>query len=444
MNSRKIALKILAEVKEGAYSNLALDKYLTGVQDKRDRALITEIVYGVLRLQNRLDFVIKQYSRLPVEKMDEEVLLALRIALYQILYLDRIPESAAVNETINAIKGMTNRGAIGFVNGLLRNIIRSKNKIKFPGPEEMRSYLTNYLSHPEWLVNYWMKVYGVKNTIKLCKYNNRPADLVIRINTLKYNSEEVLDAYSGNNIQLKKTGIPDTYLVQNFNNVEELPLYEEGGFIVQGPAAALAGHILNPEPGMKILDMAAAPGVKTTHLAALMDNKGEITALDIYDHKLDLIRENCKRLGVDIVKTIKQDSSIYETAERFDMILLDAPCSGLGLIRQKPEIRWTKSMKDIEILSDIQYDMLKNAVKLLKKSGILLYCTCTLTREENQKNIDNIINIFKDKLEIMDIENDLLRLNIDNKYSAFENGYLELFPPENNTEGFFLAKILKK
>ncbi|MFW6287268.1 MAG: 16S rRNA (cytosine(967)-C(5))-methyltransferase RsmB [bacterium] len=444
MNSRKVALKILSEVAEGAYSNLALDKYLTNVQDKRDRALITEMVYGVLRLQNRLDFVIKQYSRIPLKKMDDEVLLALRIALYQILYLDRIPESAAVNETINAIKGMTNRGAVGFVNGLLRNIIRSKNKIRFPEAEDIDSYLINYLSHPEWLVNYWKKIYGLKKTIKLCKYNNQPAEVVIRTNTLKYSNQEIVHSFSEKDIQLLPTGIPDTYLIKNFNNIEELPLFEEGGFIVQGPAAVLAGHILNPQPGMRILDMAAAPGVKTTHLAALMENKGEITALDIYDHKLDLIQENCKRLGIDIVKTLKQDSSTYHSEDKYDMILLDAPCSGLGLIRQKPEIRWTKSMKDIEILSDIQFEMLKNSIELLKKGGFLLYSTCTLAKEENQKNVDNIITTYKNQLEISDIKNDLVRLNLENEYDVTDKGYLELFPPENHTEGFFIAKLQKK
>jgi len=444
MNSRKIALKILIEIKNGAFSNIVLDKYLEDVKDKRDRGLITEIVYGVIRLQNRLDFIIKDFSRIGISKMDEVVIIALRLGLYQLLYLDRIPKSAAVNETVNAIKGMTNKGAVGFVNGLLRNVIRKQDRISFPGPENLKSYMVDYLSHPAWLVEYWQEYYGTEKTIELCTYNNQAADLIIRINTLKYSEEEFLRIYQKEDIEIISTNIPQTYMINNSSSVENLPLFREGGFIVQGSAAALAGHILNPLPGMKVLDMAAAPGGKTTHLADLMENEGEIIALDVYDHKLELIEENCQRLGVKIIKTKNQDSSAYQIDSKFDMILLDAPCSGLGLIRQKPEIRWTKSKDDIQELAIIQMKMLENAISLLKKDGILLYSTCTLTREENQGNIKKIIKRYKDELKLIDIKEDLLRLGLEDKYSTIEDGYLELFPPEDNTEGFFIAKLQKK
>lgn len=444
MNSRKIALKILIEIKDGAFSNIALDKYLSDVKDKRDRGLITEMVYGVIRLQNRLDFIIKDFSKIGIKKMDDVVILVLRLGLYQLLYLDRIPQSAAVNETVNAIKGMTNKGAVGFVNGLLRNFIRKQDSFSFPGPEDLKSYMVDYLSHPAWLVEYWQEYYGTEKTIELCTYNNQAADLFIRINTLKYSEEEFLTIYKKEDIELRSTNIPQTYMLKNSSSVENLPLFKEGGFIVQGLAASLAGHILNPLPGMKVLDMAAAPGGKTTHLADLMKNKGEIIALDIYDHKLELIKENCQRLGVKIVKTEKQDSSTYHVDDKFDMILLDAPCSGLGLIRQKPEIRWTKSKDDIQELAIIQMGMLENAINLLKKDGVLLYSTCTLTREENQDNIKKIINLYKEELRLKDIKEELSRLGLENKYTVMENGYLELFPSEDNTEGFFIAKLQKK
>ncbi len=444
MNSRKTALKILIEIKDGAFSNIVLDTYLRNVKDQRDRGLITEIVYGVIRLQNRLDFIIKDFSKIGIEKMDDVVILALRLGLYQLLYLDRIPTSAAVNETVNAIKGMTNRGAVGFVNGLLRNVIRKQDSISFPGPEDLKSYIVDYLSHPAWLVDYWQEYYGTEKTIELCRYNNQSADLIIRINTLKYSEEEFLTIYKKEDIGLISTNIPQTYMINNSSSVENLPLFKEGGFIVQGSAAALAGHILNPLPGMNVLDMAAAPGGKTTHLAELMKNEGEIIALDIYDHKLVLIEDNCQRLGVKIVKTEKQDSSTYHIDGKFDMILLDAPCSGLGLIRQKPEIRWTKSKDDIQELAIIQMGMLENAISLLKEEGILLYSTCTLTKEENQHNIKKIIKKYKGELRLLDIKEDLLRLGLEDKYSTMEDGYLELFPSENNTEGFFIAKLQKK
>ncbi len=444
MNSRKVALNILLEIKDGAFSNIALDKYLRNIKDKRDRGLITEMVYGVIRLQNRLDFIIKQFSHMNIEKMDDVVILALRLGLYQLLYLDRVPKSAAVNETVNAIKGMTNKGAVGFVNGLIRNVIRKQNNISFPGPEDLKSYMVDYLSHPAWLVEYWQEYYGTEKTMELCTYNNKSADLIIRINTLKYSEEEFLSIYKKEDIELISTNIPQAYMLKNSSSVENLPLFKEGGFIVQGSAAALAGHILNPLPGMKVLDMAAAPGGKTTHLADLMKNEGEIIALDVYEHKLELIKENCQRLGVEIVKTQNQDSSTYHIEGKFDMILLDAPCSGLGLIRQKPEIRWTKNKKDIEELAIIQMGMLENAISLLKEDGILLYSTCTLTREENQYNIKKIIKKYKNELRLLNIKEDLLRLGLENKYSTMEDGYLELFPTKDNTEGFFIAKLQKK
>ncbi|MEJ6950883.1 16S rRNA (cytosine(967)-C(5))-methyltransferase RsmB [Natronospora cellulosivora (SeqCode)] len=444
MNSRKIALNILLEIDKEAYSNLVLNKYLSKINKRKDRALITEMVYGVLRYRNRLDYIIKHYSKTPFEKMDMAVRQALRLAIYQIEFLDKIPARAAVNETVNACKGICNRGAVGFVNGVLRNFIRNKKRIKYPNPEKNpREYMINYLSHPAWLIDYWLKEYKQEKLIKLCEHNNKVAELEIRINTLKYNFEDVHLAFDKENIILEERIIPGTYTVKNHSGVKTLPLYSEGAFIVQGSAASLTSQLLNPKPGMRVLDMTAAPGGKTTHLATLMENKGEITALDIYPHKIKLIETNCNRLGVNIVKTLEFDAREYKSSKKYDMILLDAPCSGLGLIRQKPEIRWNKSISDIKSLAKIQFELLQNAIKLLKKQGVLLYSTCTLTLEENKKNIYKILNLHKD-IEILDLKNDLKRLDILDYFTPQKDGFLELFPVETGTEGFFMAKIIKK
>ncbi len=433
------------EISRGGYSNLVLDKYLKKISDARDRALITEMVYGILRLKNRLDYIIKQFASIPIEKMDPPVLQALRMGIYQILYLDRIPGRAAVHETVEAVKGFSKRGAAGFVNGVLRNIIREKEELVFPVPEnDGRSYLVDYLSHPEWLVDYWLGIYGFEKTRALCEYNNQAAELIIRINTLKYSEEDFLKVYREEGIELITTWLPGSYAVLDNRGVENLPLYREGGFIVQGLSAALVGYIMNPLSGMRILDMAAAPGGKSTHLAELMNNQGEIIALDIHEHKLNLINDNCRRLGVEIVKGIISDARYFKSVEKFDMILLDAPCSGLGLIRQKPEIRWNKSLADIQELAALQLEMLENAIRLLKYEGILLYSTCTLTREENQKNIARLLELYPDKIEIMDIKEDLKRLGLADILETDENGLLEIFPSENRAEGFFIAKLKKR
>ncbi|MFW5981916.1 MAG: 16S rRNA (cytosine(967)-C(5))-methyltransferase RsmB [Halanaerobiaceae bacterium] len=444
MNSRKIALEILLEIEKNAYSNIILNKYLPRIKKQEDKALITEIVYGVLRYRNRLDYIIKKYSKIPLEKMDKEVLLALRLAIYQIEFLEKIPARAAVNETVNASKAFSNKGAVGFVNGLLRNFLRNRDKLSYPDSmKNSKDYMINYLSHPEWLVDYWLQEYKEEKLIELLKNNNKAAELHIRVNTIKYSVDELRSVFKRNNLILEETIVADNFIVKNHRGVKSLPLYEEGGFIVQGTAASLSSHILNPRPGMKVLDMTAAPGGKTTHLAALMQNKGELRAFDIYPHKIQLIEDNCHRLGVEIVKTSLIDARNYQSSEEYDMILLDAPCTGLGLIQQKPEIRWNKSKKDIENLARLQLELLHNAIKLLKKEGILLYSTCTLSREENRENIYKIVNESKADIEIYDIYDDLKRLKIDDKLSLTKDGFLELFPPETGTEGFFMAKLKK-
>ncbi|NLM97836.1 MAG: 16S rRNA (cytosine(967)-C(5))-methyltransferase RsmB [Halanaerobiaceae bacterium] len=444
MNCRLTALNILLEIGNGAYSNLALNKQLRNIGDSRDRALVTEIVYGVLRFQNRLDYIIRLFASTAINKMEPAVLTALRIGIYQIFFLEKIHSAAIVNETVNAVKKLANKGAVNFVNAILRNVIRKKSKISFPDPvNEKKDYLVYYLSHPEWLVEYWQKIYGFEKTMALCEINNQPAELTIRVNTLKIREEDFLDIYKREGINIVPGLIPRVYIVKDKRAVTELPLYEKGGFFVQGQAAALTGYLLNPEPGMRVLDMAAAPGGKTTHLAELMGNQGEITALDIYEHKLELIKENCSRLGVEIVKALKCDAREYTDRKKFDMILLDAPCSGLGLFRQKPEIRWNRKYDDIRELALLQKEILQNALKLLKKGGILLYSTCTLTREENQEPVREILAGTGEQLKIVDLAEDLERLGLDRHFATDDSGFLELFPPESNTEGFFMAKMQK-
>ena len=445
MKSRKLALEILLEISRGGYSNLVLDKYLKRVKDARDRALVTEMVYGILRLKNRLDYIIKQFASIPIKKMDAAVLQALRMGVYQIFYLDRVPDRAAVHETVEAVKGLSNKGAAGFVNGVLRNISRKKDKVFFPRPEkDGKTYLVDYLSHPEWLVDYWLGIYGFEKTRELCEYNNHPAGLVIRINSLKYSEEDFLQVFREAGIEVIPSWLPGSYIVPDNRGVENLPLYREGGFIVQGLSAALVGHIMDPLPGMRLLDMAAAPGGKSTHLAELMENQGEIIALDIHEHKLKLLNSNCRRLGVERVKTVNSDSRYFKSEQKFDMILLDAPCSGLGLIREKPEIRWNKSLDDIKDLAALQLEMLEKGISLLKDGGVLVYSTCTLTREENQGNIARLLELYPDKIEIQDINEDLKRLGLNDILETDEDGLLEIFPSENRAEGFFIAKLKKR
>lgn len=444
MTIRRDALTILEEINDGAYSNIVLSRRLSRISDKRDRALLTEIVYGVLRYKNRLDYYIIKLSNRPFKKIDSAVLTALRMGIYQLLFLERIPDRAAVYETVNALKGLTHQGGIRFANALLRGFIRKKKHVLFPDKQsDPISYLVHYHSHPRWLVKLWLKQYGFTRTLKLCSSNNQPPGLYIRMNTLKMNSREFIQVFTNNQIGVTVEPIRGSYQLKGFNSITELPLFNDGGFIIQGPAASLAGLLLGVKPGMCVLDMAAGPGGKTTHLAELMNNQGSIIALDIYQHKLKLIKENCQRMGVKIVKTVKNDGREYRDNKKFDMVLVDAPCSGLGLIRQKPEVKWNKNLENINNIIRIQKDLLANAVRLTKKDGLILYATCTLNKAENQDVVNNILSSYYDKLELIDLREDLARLGLAKTYPVDSNGFLEMFPPESKTEGFFMAKLKK-
>jgi 16S rRNA (cytosine967-C5)-methyltransferase len=418
MNSRRLAIGILQKIEEGAYSGIILDRGLEGVRDKRDRALITELVYGVLRQKKRLDYIIGILSLKPLERIDSIVLLALRLGLYQLEFLDRIPARAAINETVEAVKGLNNRGGAGFTNALLRGFLRKG----IAYPDDPLLYLSTFYSHPEWLVKLWLKKYGEINTLRLLKINNQPPELNVRINRLRVNEKEFKASLEQDGVTVESLPVPDAYVIHNLDHISGLEMYKQGGLIVQGAASIMAGNLLSPQPGMRVLDMAAGPGVKTTHLAQLMKNRGEIIALDIHEHKLRLLNENCQRLGVSIVKPLLRDSIEFKTDQPFDMILLDAPCSGLGLLRQKPEIKWNRLPGDLNELAVIQLKMLKNASTLLKPGGIILYSTCTLTVEENEQVIQEFISAHKGRIEAV-------------------SNYLELFPPDTGTEGFFIAKF---
>lgn len=444
-NLRRVVIEILQEIEDGAYSNLILDQKLKGIAAKRDRALITELVYGVLRQRNRLDYLIKKLVSRPMAQLELIVILALRVGLYQLIFLDRVPARAAVNETVNAVKSMVNRGAIGLINGLLRNYLRKEEVIEYPRPgEDPLLYLSIRHSHPQWLIKMWLEKFGYDRTLQLCRYNNQPPELTIRRNSLKYSEQALVQAMKSAGIGIEKKMIPGSYRLERINSVRQLTLYQEGGFMVQGPAATLASLLLAPTPGQRILDMAAAPGGKTTHLAELMGNQGEIIALDHHQHKLDLIGNNCQRLGIKIVKMVNYDAREYSPTDRFDLILLDAPCSGLGLVRQKPEIKWNKTRQDIEKMAVLQFQLLEKAVQLVKDNGVILYCTCTLTEQENQGIVESFRLQYRNKVELVDLAGDLKRLGLDESFPARNHRYLELFPPESGTEGFFIAKFKRR
>ncbi|MFW5961498.1 MAG: 16S rRNA (cytosine(967)-C(5))-methyltransferase RsmB, partial [bacterium] len=374
----------------------------------------------------------------------KEVLMGLRIGVYQLFFLDKVPARAAIYESVEAVKIIlpaSKKGAVSFTNGILRNINRKKDSIKLPLEEKNpEKYLSVRYSYPLWLVKRFIKQYGLDKSKMILKAGNKRAEVIYRHNSLKMSEDKFLELLAEDNVEYEKTFLESFYRLKKVNNPAETEVFKKGAAYIQGTSAGLASLLLNPKKNMKLLDLACAPGGKTSHLAALMNNSGSIRALDISQQRLDLTRDNLERLGVKNVELIKADAAEYKDDHKYDRILADLPCSGLGLIASKPEIKWDKDQSVIKKMAALQYDILTNNLDKLKVGGQLLYSTCTLTKEENQDLIKRIL-AENDDFELIDINQKLEKvssLNLDNK-----NKYLELLPGEVDSEGFFYA-LLKK
>ncbi|WIF94586.1 16S rRNA (cytosine(967)-C(5))-methyltransferase RsmB [Caminicella sporogenes] len=440
VNARKIALKILSDIEEnGAYSNIAINKTLkTKDISTLDRRFISQLVYGVLENKLYLDFIIKNFSKTKIKKIHVDILNILRLGLYQIIYLDKVPNSAAVNESVKLAKKVNFRLA-GYVNGILRNYLRNSNSLKLPNfKEKPIEFLSLKYSHPMWIIENWIDNFGIEFTEKLLKANNDVPNLTIRTNKLKITRDELLNVLAEENVKcIKGQYVDESIIIKNFNtSIESLNSFKEGLFQVQDEASMLAGLILNPKENDFVIDVCSAPGGKSTHIAELMQNRGKVLSRDIHEHKLILINQNAKRLGISIIETeiydaLKLDKSLIGKA---DKVLVDAPCSGFGIIRRKPEIKYLKNLEDIKKLSEIQYKILLNASQYVKKEGFLVYCTCTIQPDEN---IEVINRFLKDNNSfVMDNVNKYLPNSLQT-----DKNYLQLFPHLHGVDGFFICKL---
>ncbi|MGD9677860.1 MAG: 16S rRNA (cytosine(967)-C(5))-methyltransferase RsmB [Vulcanibacillus sp.] len=447
--SRELALEVLTKVdKEKAYSNIQLNQSLQNANLSRlDINLATEIIYGTIQRLNTIDWVIQKYLKNDIKELELWVKNLLRLSVYQIIYLDRIPSHAIVNEAVEIAKKNGHKGIASMVNGVLRNIIRTETKIKIP--EILKDYekITIEHSHPEWIVKKFINEYGLCETEEICRENNKAPFNSIRVNTLKITREKMIGLLKnelGDDTvitpsSLSKEGIR----IKGSGNLATLSLYEEGFYSIQDESSMLAVDALDPKPYMTVLDATAAPGGKTTHIAEKMQNKGRIIASDIHRHKIKLIEEQKKRLGIDIIETVCIDARDLhkEYGAIFDCILLDVPCSGLGVIRRKPELKWTKSIDDITKLIKVQQNILENVSSLLKPGGILVYSTCTMTKEENQDMIYRFIKKYPE-FKLDKLLSTLLSESINQKIDTSE-GMLQILPHYFHTDGFFISRMVK-
>ena len=437
-NVRDAALTILLTVdKSQAYSNLLLHQTIEKYNiDAKDRSLLTELTYGTLQYKYTLDYYLEPFIR---GKVDIWVRWLLRLSLYQMHYLTRIPAHAAVHEAVEIAKRRGHQGIGSMVNGILRSIlregVRSTELI-----ENANERLAIETSHPQWLVDRWVASYGYEMTKEMLQENNIAPMQTVRVNRTKATVENVLATLEREGIKAKRSEVmPDCVFILS-GQAARTAAFKNGLITIQDESSMLPATVLNPQPGMKVLDMCAAPGGKTTHLAEMMNNEGSILATDLHPKKLDLIEENTARLGLNIVQTAPLDGR--KAAEflkpEYDAILVDAPCSGLGVMRRKPDIKYTKREEDLASLQTIQLGILDNAVQLLKSGGRLVYSTCTVDRNENEGTVQAFLEAHPE-MEAIQLEN--LPIQLDAKQ---QNGMLQVFPQDFGGDGFFVAAFVKK
>lgn len=444
LNSREIAMEILVDInKNGAYSSKSIDRHLNKSISLQDENLIRELVYGVLENKIYIDYIISKASKIRIKKIHYQIIEILRTAVYQIVFMDKIPDSAAVNEAVNLAKKFGHKGTIGYVNGVLRTIVRDKENFTTIDIKDKAKYLSTKYSHQEYMIKRWIKEFGEEFTENLCISNNEKPLLNIRVNTLKITKEVLLNRLKAMDYDvLEAKYAKDCLIIKNPFRITGTEEFKKGYFTIQDESSILVGQIANPKEDSLILDLCAAPGGKSTHLAQLLNNRGKIISRDIYDHKIQLIRDNIKRLGVknievEIFDALKLDKNLIS---KVDYCLVDAPCSGLGLIRRKPEIKMNKSEDDIYNLRKLQKQIINIAKQYVKIGGILLYSTCTIEPEEN-------ILLIREFLA----ENTNFKLvNIEDQFNCKENldtlreGYIQLYPNIHGTDGFFISKMIRQ
>lgn len=437
-------MEILIDIhKNNAYSNKSIERHLNNVISSQDENLVRELVYGVLENQIYIDYILSKASKIKIKKIHYKIIEILRTAIYQIGFMDRIPESAAVNEAVKLAKKYGHKGTIGFVNGVLRSIVREKQKFMTIDVDDKVKYIAIKYSHPEYLVKRWIEEFGPEFAESLCKTNNEKPFLNIRVNTLKTTKEELMEKLKANNYDVEEGKYAvDCIIIKNPVRITEIDEFKEGLLTIQDESSMLVGQIIDPKEDSLILDVCAAPGGKSTHLAQLMNNTGKIISRDIYDHKIDQINENTKRLGINSIEAQIYDALDFDEdlINKVDCCLLDAPCSGLGLIRRKPEIKYNRSEEDILNLVQLQKKIINRAKLYVKVGGILVYSTCTI---ENNENIILIKEFLKNNTNFKLVS---LEDKIQNKENleTLEQGYIQLFPNIHNTDGFFIAKMVRE
>ncbi|MCE1189878.1 MAG: 16S rRNA (cytosine(967)-C(5))-methyltransferase RsmB [Ignavibacteria bacterium] len=436
---RGLAIKVLSRVERtDAYLDRLLDYELrTNDLNPPDKALLYEIVHGVTRWMGRLDWILSGFYKGQFSKALPILKNSLRVALYQIMFLDKIPEYAAVNEAVDFIKKLQGQKPADISNAVLRNILRSKANLRYPDPQEnLIGYIATYYSHPAWMVKRWLARYGKEATEQLLIANNERPYNTLRVNLMKTTVEEFSQLL--NSVGLKHHHgkfLPDFFHLHSMINLNSWQYFLEGYCTIQDESQGLACRLLDPKPGDRVLDLCAAPGGKTAYLGQLMQNEGEIVAVDVFEARSKLLKQTMKRVNLTNVTTVVQDASQFED-EPFDCVLADVPCSGFGTLSKKPDIKWRKELLDIQQITLLQMKILERAASLVKPGGKLVYSTCTIEPEENEDIIFRFLSKYPD-FKIIRADETLPGDVVD------EHGFVRTLPHIHKIDGAFASKLVR-
>ncbi len=441
---RQIALDVLTDVETKAcFADEVLNRHLSrgGALEKRERNFLFELTKGTLRWRGKVDYFLEQIASRPLEAMPVRIKNILRLAAYQILFLDRVPDWAAVDQAAELARKYGHEGHVRFVNAVLRNLIRKRGDLSLPDPSLTVPYLAAAYSFPEWLVERWLRRFGRGTAERLLEASNLPPPLFLRVNTLKISREELIGRLIERVEGVRPHPlVPEGVEVAGQGDLTTLPGYDQGWFYVQDPGSMIVARLTGAKPGERILDACAAPGGKASHLAQLMEDRGELIALELDEVRIIKIRENLERLGIRCVKTCQGNAEVIEFSEPFDRVLIDAPCSGLGTIRRHPEAKWIKSEEDLIRHQERQLSILRNVSRFVRDGGTLIYATCSTEPEENEE----VIGSFLEERPEFTVEKKPKELEAAILEMFDEQGYFHAYPHLHHTDGFFAARLIRK
>ncbi len=432
LNARKVAFDAIVKLeRDSAFSNLTLDAYLNRYEmDIRDKSFVSALFYGVIERRITLDYNLSLYLQKPLNKLKPEAVTLLRIGAYQILFMDKVPSSAAVNESVKLSKKCCSY-ASGLINAVLRKL--DKNGLQLPEKSDSASYLSVKYSCEKWLCEQWINEYGFKNAEGVLSASAGSPDTFIRVNTVKTSADELISELQNEGIDCEKTYLDNAVKIKlHGKDIEKLSTYRKGLFHVQDLASQLCVKALNPIEANTVFDLCSAPGGKAYTTAEYMGNEGRVLCFDKYESRVELIKKGAQRLGLDAITGAVSDALIYrEDLGTADRVLCDVPCSGTGIIRRKPEIKY-KSCQELEGLPEIQYAILKNGSKYVKKGGRLVYSTCALSKCENEGVCERFLEENSEFVPVTALPD------------VSDKPFVTLMPHINLSDGFFIACFERK